>query len=139
MRSLKNAVAGVSILVIPALIEYPVTHAPAASALETAAPREILMARLADAVLAAQGGASGAVGRMPALIGLAIVLMLSLWLAFRRRPAAKPERPPRSHRASVALELIQCGSGSDDVMVRAHVSRDAVELLRHTTVGQSLN
>jgi len=138
MRLIRNAFTGLCILAIPALIEYPVTHAPAAVP-EVIAPRDILMARLAEAAFAAQAGSGAALSRAPALVGLAIVLLLSFWLAFRRRPIARPERPSRSRRASIALELIQKGAGSDDVMVRAHVSRDAVELLRHTTIGYSLN
>ena len=139
MRLIKKFFAGLSILAIPALVEYPVTHVPAAPALETGAPRDVLMARLTEAVLAAQSGVTGGMGRMPALIGLALVLGLVVWFALRRRPAQKPERLPRSRRASVALELLHTGAGPDDVMVRAHVSRDAIELLRHTTIGHSLN
>lgn len=136
MRLVKNTFAGLSILAIPTLVGYPVAHAPAASA---PAPREILMARLTEAALAAQSTATSGVGLGVALGGLTVLLIVAVWLAFRRRPVSKPQRPARISRASVALEMIQRGTTSDDVMIRAQVSRDAVELLRHTTIGHSLN
>ncbi len=136
MRFIKSTFAGLSILAIPTLVGYPVAHTPAASA---PAPREILMARLTEAALAAQSTATSGVGLGVALGGLGLLLTISVWLAFRRRPVSRPERPARACRASVALEMIQRGTTSDDVMIRAQVSRDAVQLLRHTTIGHSLN
>ena len=134
MKKVKTVLTLVAVLAIPAVIAYPIAHTPTGGE-GALSPRDLLMARIAEAAQAAGGTVSEPVGMLPALLTVALIGLFVLRLALRRPPAVKPQRPARAHRASTALELIRDGARSDEVMVTARVSRDAVELLRHTTVG----
>ena len=139
MKIFKNALASGAMLAIPVLVEFPVLHAPAALPSGPASlPQDVLLARLAEAMRSAEPAAP-VLGLVPALAVVGILLLISLWLVLRRRPIYKPERAPRERRATIALDLIRDGATLEEARVRAHVSRDAIELLRHTTMGPSFN
>jgi len=143
MKIFRNALAGGVILTIPALVGLPAPYAPNTPAIESAAlPRDVLLARLAEALETAGGmksaaGLSTRIGLIPALAVVGALLLLLVWLVLRRRSVDKPARAPRDSRATVALDLIRGGATPGEAMVRAHVSRDAIELLVHTTMGRS--
>jgi hypothetical protein len=79
-----------------------------------------------------------AVGRFgPAILGAAVLGALGLVVVAGRRRRVRRARPraARHDRAARALRLMREGETPDVVVLRARLSRDAIELLRHTTVG----
>lgn len=131
MKIIRHILPGSGIVAIPLLVAFPVVVFPTT----TATPREILMAQV-RAALEAQEGMSPAIGVTPALIAAVLLLGAVTWFVFRRRPAEPRIRLARSTRAEHAVDLLRGGESSERVMVRAQVSRDAIELLRRMTIGQ---
>lgn len=135
MRIFRRVTAGLAIAMIPFGVGFPVALFPPPGSDGPLLPREALMAQLTAALHAADETQRG-VGLIPALIAVGILLAAATWLALRQRPREARVRAPRASRAALALELIRRGQAPEDVIVRARLSRDAIELLRHTTMGQ---
>jgi len=137
MKIFKHTLVGIALLTIPLLVGAPVVPPeavlPAGPGL---LPRDVLLSRLAEALGSVEPG-SPMMGRIPALAVAGALLLLCVWFVLRRRPIARVERPARDRRATVALDLLRGGATTAEAMVGAHVSRDAIELLRHTTIGVS--
>ncbi len=136
MRFFRRIVAGAAIAVIPFVVGFPVALLPMADSGAQLTPREALMAQVSAALRTTEESSRTAMGLVPALVAVVILLAGASWFALRQRPRVAPVREPRAKRAAQALELIRRGRSPEEVIVRAHLSREAIELLRHTTMGQ---